>query len=253
MIQEPHSYWATTIKSIYFPNKDFWAASEGRYSSWVWKSLIHGRNFLRKEGRWSIGMNSSVSIIEDLWLSSGSRASVTPNASAVVVKEVTDSSNQWDFSKLRINFSPSRAIAAIQTPISWNSVDKLYWPHNPSGIYTVKTGYHLLHQTPNTNLNLPSSSTSTPVSLWTSIWNSLVPNKIKHFILKVCHNILPIKASLFKKKITQNPFCPICNSEPETIEHVFLLCPWTRPLWFGLQFLPTPSSSGLSYIGIENS
>lgn len=54
--------------------------------------------------------------------------------------------------------------------------------------------------------------------------------------------------SLFKKKIAQSPHCPICQNEPETLEHLFLLCPWTQPLWFGLQILHVPSNLGLTTI-----
>lgn len=80
------------------------------------------------------------------------------------------------------------------------------------------------------------------------ISSSSVPSKIKHFIWRVYDNILPSRATIFKKKIAHSPLCPICCSEPETLEHLFLLCPWTTPLWFGLQFLPPPSSIGLSSI-----
>lgn len=34
--------------------------------------------------------------------------------------------------------------------------------------------------------------------------------------------------------------CPLCNQEAETSEHTLLLCPWTRPVWFGLSLGITP-------------
>lgn len=30
-----------------------------------------------------------------------------------------------------------------------------------------------------------------------------------------------------------SPLCPICKIHEETIEHVFLLCPWVEVIWFG--------------------
>lgn len=48
------------------------------------------------------------------------------------------------------------------------------------------------------------------------------------------HDILPVKANLYKRRIAQSNTCQICNQETETSEHTLLLCPWTRPPWFGL-------------------
>ncbi|KAI8528203.1 hypothetical protein RHMOL_Rhmol12G0132300 [Rhododendron molle] len=30
-----------------------------------------------------------------------------------------------------------------------------------------------------------------------------------------------------------SPICPICDAEPETVEHTLFRCPWTRAVWFG--------------------
>lgn len=40
---------------------------------------------------------------------------------------------------------------------------------------------------------------------------------------------------MFKKRITRDPICLVCKGGEETIEHLFLLCAWTTPIWFGLQ------------------
>lgn len=36
LIQEPDSYWASTLKGIYFHKTTFWNATKQRGSSWVW-------------------------------------------------------------------------------------------------------------------------------------------------------------------------------------------------------------------------
>lgn len=67
------------------------------------------------------------------------------------------------------------------------------------------------------------------------IWRAHVPQKIKIFLWKMCHNILLVKYNLKYRRIATTDTCPICQQEPETIEHALLLCSWTRPVWFGLQ------------------
>lgn len=47
----------------------------------------------------------------------------------------------------------------------------------------------------------------------------------------LCNNALPTKDNLFGKKILPDPIFPLCNLERETVEHLFLLCPWTKQIW----------------------
>lgn len=56
--------------------------------------------------------------------------------------------------------------------------------------------------------------------------------KILHFLWKACSNCLPTMANIFVKKVVNYPLYPICHEFPESIEHVFFLCPWVRGVWF---------------------
>lgn len=241
-IQDPNSYWAQTLKGIYFPNSDFWLASNWRNSSWVWKSLIHGRSLLIDEGRWVIGTGQGIDVEKDNWLASGAKATLHPSALITSVRDLIGPNRDWDITKPRDSLTPHTAIEALKIPISRTSpTNYLIWPHSKDGVYSVKSGYRFLLKTPPTIISRPSTSTSIPNDIWPLIWNSQVPTKLKHFALKASHNFLPIRETLFRKKTVQTPNCPICLSEPGTIEHLFLLCPWTRPLWFGLQFISPPT------------
>lgn len=76
--------------------------------------------------------------------------------------------------------------------------------------------------------------------VWKEIWKSKVPQKIKIFLWKACQNILPLGENMFKRRLVVQNVCPICHKEPETLEHMFLLCDWVRPVWFGSQFQVVP-------------
>ncbi|KAK9093396.1 hypothetical protein Syun_028307 [Stephania yunnanensis] len=45
-------------------------------------------------------------------------------------------------------------------------------------------------------------------------------------------NILPCKANLFKKKVTNNPMCPRCLDKEKTINHILFQCPFAINFWF---------------------
>lgn len=66
---------------------------------------------------------------------------------------------------------------------------------------------------------------------WKGVWRLKVPGVVKHFIWKVSNNILPTKVNLVKKKILEDPLCPICHCEPETIVHTLWSCRSSLSVW----------------------
>lgn len=142
LLQEPNSYLASTIKTIYYPNSDLRQARIGRDASWVWRSLIHGRSLIMQEARWEIGPGQTVNIVDDNWLASGAKATLLPSASFSKVGDLINSSHEWDLEKLRNNLLPSSAIEALKTLISWSATsNQLMWPHTKEGAFSIKSGY----------------------------------------------------------------------------------------------------------------
>ncbi|KAM1672856.1 hypothetical protein ACFXTN_037708 [Malus domestica] len=39
--------------------------------------------------------------------------------------------------------------------------------------------------------------------------------------------------NLYIRRSSPSPICPLCNSFDESIEHLFLFCPWVEVVWFG--------------------
>lgn len=106
------------------------------------KSMIHGRDLLKKSGRWSIGYGVEITLTEDKWLVNGEREVLNQDSDVTVVSELIDDYHNWNLEALRKNLNPPYAISALQTPISWsNPIDTLYWPFTRDGEYSVKSGY----------------------------------------------------------------------------------------------------------------
>lgn len=87
----------------------------------------------------------------------------------------------------------------------------------------------------------PSSCVYSHPAFWKHIWGTSLPQKINHFLWSLCNNAIAVKSNLLRRNMTQDPTCPICHKEEETIVHTFMHCDWTRPVWFGstLQIDPT--------------
>jgi hypothetical protein len=67
--------------------------------------------------------------------------------------------------------------------------------------------------------------------VWSSLWSLQAPWVLKHFFWKVCNNALPTKDNLYRKKILQDPLCPICAHQVETVWHVLWACPASVDVW----------------------
>lgn len=105
---------------------------------------------------------------------------------------------------------------------------------------TVKSSdYQIRNQNHQARVEV-STSEGIPDSIWKIIWSAEIPQKIKVFLWKVMNNCLPVGENLWKRKITQSPIYPFCRTEPETVEHTFLFCDWTRLVWLGVQIQCIP-------------
>ena len=54
-------------------------------------------------------------------------------------------------------------------------------------------------------------------------FNATIYTKLRSFQFKINHNILYTNEKLHKVKISDTPLCTFCNSEIETLVHIYLL------------------------------
>ena len=59
---------------------------------------------------------------------------------------------------------------------------------------------------------------------WKGIWELRVPHKIKHFVWRACHNVLPTKCNLVRWNIINLEVCELCNEGQEDVLHAL----WQR-------------------------
>jgi hypothetical protein len=88
----------------------------------------------------------------------------------------------------------------------------------------VKSAYHLgmerqVRQKPG------RSGAKKEGKVWKMCWSLRVPNAVKMFLWRACHNLLPTKVNLLKIGVCENSLCLICLFENETVEHIIWECP----------------------------
>lgn len=72
-----------------------------------------------------------------------------------------------------------------------NSRDIWVWHYDKKGIYNVKSGYKLYM---NLKINSSASNSTGGQKIWKQMWKLNIPKKIKHFIWRAIHNILPTES-----------------------------------------------------------
>ena len=60
-----------------------------------------------------------------------------------------------------------------------------------------------------------------------------LPLKILTFIWKLLHDSLPVFEVLNNRGITISSKCLMCNEDEESINHLFMHCPFARVIWHG--------------------
>lgn len=106
--------------------------------------------------------------------------------------------------------------------------NKLIWHYNSNGIYSVKSGYHLAMVN---GIEGSKGSRGRNSRLFKLLWHLNIQSKIKIFIWKAIHSILPTRLHLASRGITTDSVCPRCLDFPEHSFHVIWLCSAAQDVW----------------------
>jgi ribonuclease HI len=190
---------------------------------------------------WRVGDGEKINIYTDPWIpSSPDRKIMIPRGDSIytkVVDLIIPNSGTWNEERLNELFNIVDVNRILEIPLNNQGFeDFIAWNFTKHGQYAVRSGYHLQwrHQFgPRTSqLSLPGSSVNNPI--WKIIWNLKVPSKVKIFVWRALHGILPLKSILANRHVGTNGGCPICNQAAEDVLHLVFTCPTARSLWCSL-------------------
>ncbi|KAH7834630.1 hypothetical protein Vadar_018083 [Vaccinium darrowii] len=124
------------------------------------------------------------------------------------VSHYIDSNNSnWKEDLVREAFSSDDAELILGIPISrYEKKDRAVWHFTGNGIYYVKSGYETaLTLRRNGQLGMRStgegSNRASRKEVWKSVWDLPCQGKIKHFIWKCLHDIVPVYDVLARRKM----------------------------------------------------
>ncbi|KAK9950614.1 hypothetical protein M0R45_006095 [Rubus argutus] len=257
LITLPESLVSRIFKALYFPNSNFMQAVAQPGMSFTWRSILVGREVLSRGTRFQIGTGLTVSLWNDPWipLPHNCKPFSCPRVGteAWVVGDLIDQEQHaWKTSVIKDLFSETEASIILKIPLSLrSSEDCLIWHHDKSGVYEVKSGYHVTRSWINLTSHASSSSgfEGKGGNVWQKIWRVRVPPKVRAFIWRLLKGIVPTRMALFKKKVLlPNSTCVFCNAHPESDVHVFLECDGLLEFWHEFSSDVTPDKHHFSSI-----
>jgi hypothetical protein len=131
----------------------------------------------------------------------------------------------WNVALLRSTFLAEEADVISKIPICPTfPPDCLVWQGTKIGSFFVRSAYHLRKALQQRTFGECCSPTNNS-DIWKVIWYLRVPNPVKVFMWRACHNLLPTKLNLFKRKVVDFNICPCDEREEETIVHALWECP----------------------------
>ncbi|KAL8525151.1 hypothetical protein ACS0TY_014680 [Phlomoides rotata] len=141
-----------------------------------------------------------------------------------MVSDLIDHANgTWDIPRLSALFPEDVIRRVLAIPVGDPLFrDELVWRFSKNGLYSSRSGY------------MDGSSSEEVADLgghnicWSRIWDLHVPPKVRYFMWKVIHDILPTSINLVSRFVDVDPFCRRCGHEIETEDHILysgVLCP----------------------------
>ncbi|CAL2275834.1 unnamed protein product [Prunus armeniaca] len=231
IISTPNALWVRILKARYYPDCEFKDAVLGHRPSWIWTSILEGRDALMGRARVQIMNGADTNIWGDNWIPDN--GIITPITH--VPSNAPQMNRTWSLDRVGsyLSWETQKQILAIPIGPSGQR-DKLVWPWTSNGLYSVKSGYHCL-QSAHRYLASGSSHSSHFISnrIWKAVWSVRTLPKIRMFLWRCMSNAIPTRVNLFRRKIIASPMCGLCDQYEESIELALFLCPWAQVVWFG--------------------
>lgn len=224
IMHNPTCLMARIMKARYFPDENILTAVQKRKALYAWKSLLHGRDLIKRVMRVLIGNGTTVNTWTDPWVPSHPPRPSRSNGNGYFFNTVDQLLNEngsgWSEEKLRQIFIDEDVTTILEIKVSSKAdMDLLGWHYNDDGIYTVKSGYWL-------STHLPEMPTVQPIPgdvlLKQKIWKLQVPSKIHHFLWKVLSSSLATGSNLKSRHILNEDQCQRCCQAEETENTHFL-------------------------------
>ena len=184
----------------------------------IFRSLCMANMVCDKGKGWLIKNGHSINFWHDNWLGLGTlREKISRplnlHEESLKLCDLWDANNNWCLENISCSLPSSllQIIQAIPRPLIPNQEDYIFWHPSRNGQFTSTWAYKIA-------LDLGDSKSYT--GNWDWIWKLNTLPRISSFLWLACHERLPTKTVLFRRKITQDDNCTLCKTALESTLHI---------------------------------
>lgn len=128
---------------------------------------------------------------------------------------------KWDCFALYLHADTLKLGQTHELKINQDKGDLVYWHNAPKGKFTIKSALQIIIK----------ESNEFEDCVWDLIWKAPAQQRIRAFLWLSCHDRLLGNVYRFKRQLTNDPNCAICNEADETTLHILRDCPASRCVW----------------------
>jgi exonuclease III len=219
--------WQELLNNKYVKDKTLSQVSAKPTDSHFWKGLMGVKDLFFERGSSIIGNGQNTRFWEDTWLGDKPLCDQYPSLYRIVNYRNVSVSHVMLGAPLNIGFR--RALLGdrwdrwvhlvsrlMQIRLS-EEEDVFHWNLTASGIFTVRSMYNDMLDDFNGDVKK-------------YIWKIKVPLKIRIFMWFLYKQVILTKDNLIKRNWQGSPKCCFCDQD-ETIQHLFLSCPFVKLIW----------------------
>ncbi|XP_013674098.1 uncharacterized protein LOC106378528 [Brassica napus] len=234
LYNEPNSLLARVYKGRYYASSTILECGKGYRPSYAWRSIIFGRELLRKGLIRSIGDGRDTHVWTDKWiLDEVPRRPVNKQPCFDVnlrVSELIGEDGKWKMELLQQLFPPNEVDRIKQIGVG-RVKDREIWAFNKSGDYTVKSGCWLLTSVTSNRGDDHRVEDQAVIEIKKLIWKLPTIPKIRMFWWRAVSGALAVAERLTAHGMHVEQTCKLCNQDVETIQHVLFHCSKAQELW----------------------
>ena len=188
---------------------------------------------------WRVGDGFSINVYRDRWIpnypTNKPFLSMSDDEEEVWVSSLINQDlHVWRRDFIMANFNREEGEAIYDIPLSQRQVpDAVYWKHSKDGYFSVRSDYKVARALLKKDDWAEPSSESGGSRVWAAIGKLRIPNKIKVFGWRSCHDILPTRRNLKKKPVLLDESCPFYARFQESTIHVLWECTAAQDIWHG--------------------
>ncbi|XP_071694959.1 uncharacterized protein [Rutidosis leptorrhynchoides] len=226
IVERKESLWYKWVNTVKLKGRSIWDIQSDYKDSWNWGQLLKLREKIKEHVHYYVGNGKQTSFWYDEWDVKGPIQLIIPRRERYSAG-INDQISVHDFNQIYGDHWPNEwrtrfpMVNHIQIPVINDNVDMVKWVTNDkiSVDYSTKQVRR--------DLRVNGSLKDWYHVVW---FKQLVP---KHaFILwLVIWDRLPTQERISKWKPTLNSLCPLCGRIPDSVDHLFFKCCYSRNVW----------------------